>query len=85
MFTVVCLLAPSERPPMPESLLTESATDVDAEEAGEVEYETNLPSSPRTLRARREAERIGRGVRSTVPEAPWERRRLGLKLRSHTT
>jgi hypothetical protein len=30
------------RPPLPESLLTESATDVDAEEGGELEYEANL-------------------------------------------
>jgi hypothetical protein len=32
----------SERPPLPESLLTESATDVDAEAGGEVEYEANV-------------------------------------------
>jgi hypothetical protein len=33
-----------ERPPLLESLLTESATDVDATEAGEIEYEANLAS-----------------------------------------
>jgi hypothetical protein len=31
-----------ERPPLPESLLTESATDVDAAQAGEIEFEANL-------------------------------------------
>ena len=30
------------RPPLPESLLTESATDIDAEDAGEIELEANL-------------------------------------------
>ena len=34
--------ATSTRPPLPESILTESATDIDAPEAGELEYEFNL-------------------------------------------
>lgn len=33
-----------ERPPLPESILTESVTDVDTDEAGEVELESNLSS-----------------------------------------
>ncbi len=41
MFPSICLIA-AERPPLPESLLTESATDVDAEEGGEIEYEANV-------------------------------------------
>lgn len=50
MSPIVCAAADAaERPPLPESLLTESATDVDADEAGEVEYEANLA----TLGARR--------------------------------
>jgi hypothetical protein len=31
-----------DRPPLPEALLTESATDVDASQAGEIEFEANL-------------------------------------------
>jgi hypothetical protein len=38
-----CLLA-ADRPPLPEPLLTESTTDVDAEEAGELELEANAGS-----------------------------------------
>jgi hypothetical protein len=34
----------TERPPLPESILTESTTDVDAHEAGEVELESNMSS-----------------------------------------
>lgn len=42
-FPFVCAMqAAPERPPLPESLLTESATDVDAEAAGEVEWEANV-------------------------------------------
>ncbi len=42
------------RPPLPESILTESATDIDAREAGELEYEFNLG----LLRARAGAARV---------------------------
>ncbi len=44
MFPFVRLIAAPERPPLPESFLTESATDIDAAEAGEIEYEANLAS-----------------------------------------
>ena len=51
MAAAVCILSPTpgraepRRPALPESLLTESATDVDADEGGEVEYEANLSSA----------------------------------------
>jgi hypothetical protein len=44
----VARVAFATRPPLPESILTESATDIDAEAAGELEYEANLTK----LRAR---------------------------------
>jgi hypothetical protein len=40
--TGVPVVEAPERPPLPESLLTESATDLDSTEAGEIEYEANL-------------------------------------------
>ncbi len=61
------------RPPLPESLLTESATDVDATEAGELEIEANFA----TLSARRG------GARATLVslEAEWRvLRELGVRL-----
>jgi hypothetical protein len=54
------------RPPLPESLLTESATDVDATERGEVEIEANLA----TLGARRG------GARATLASLELEWRVL---------
>jgi hypothetical protein len=38
------VLASPERPPLPESLLVESVTDIDSAEAGETEYEANVGS-----------------------------------------
>jgi hypothetical protein len=58
---------------MPESLLTESATDVDAEDRGEVEYEANLAAV---------AARAG-GARATLTslEVEWRvLKNLGLRL-----
>jgi hypothetical protein len=63
----------SERPPLPEALLTESATDVDAEDAGEVEYEANLA----TVGARRGGARTA----LTSIEVEWRAlRQVGLRL-----
>jgi hypothetical protein len=72
VFSTICLMS-AERPPLPESLLTESATDVDAEEAGEVEVEANLASV---------GARTG-GARATLTslEVEWRvLREVGLRL-----
>jgi hypothetical protein len=73
--SIICVLfaAPAERPPLPESLLTESATDVDAEEAGETTFEANLASM---------GARAG-GARATFTslEVEWRvLRQFGLRL-----
>jgi hypothetical protein len=63
----------AERAPLPESLLTESATDVDSAEAGEIEYEANAA----TVGAR------AGGARATLTslEVEWRLlRELGLRL-----
>jgi hypothetical protein len=61
------------RPPLPESLLTESATDIDAEDAGETEYEANVVM----LRARRG----GASAALASLEFEWRvLRELGLRL-----
>ena len=44
VFPSVAMAEEPSRPPLPESLLTESATDVDATEAGELELEANFAS-----------------------------------------
>jgi hypothetical protein len=70
-----------ERPPLPESILTESATDVDATERGELEIEGNVAS----LGARRG------GAHTTVTslEAEWRvLRPVGVRVEpsfAHTT
>ena len=67
------VLASPERPPMPESLLVESVTDVDSREAGELEYEANVAS----LGAR------SGGARAAITsfEVEWRLlRELGLRL-----
>jgi hypothetical protein len=65
--------AASERAPLPESILTESATDIDADEAGELEFEANLS---------RVGARTG-GAFATLAsvELEWRAlRRVGLRL-----
>ncbi len=63
----------ARRTPLPEALLTESATDVDAAEGGEVEYEANLV----TARARRGSAR----VTLTSLEVEWRVfRQLGVRV-----
>ena len=57
------------RPPLPESILTESTTDIDAEEAGEVEYELNVATVA--------AQRGGARALLTSVEVEW---RLGREL-----
>lgn len=73
-FPTVCpMQAVPERPPLPESLLTESATDVDAESAGETEWEANLA----TVGAR------AGGARATLTsiEVEWRvLREVGVRL-----
>ena len=63
----------AQRAPLPESILTESTTDIDADEAGELEYEANLT---------RVGARTG-GAFATLAsvELEWRAlRRLGLRL-----
>jgi hypothetical protein len=63
----------AQRVPFPESLLTESTTDIDADEAGELEHEANLT---------RVGARTG-GAFATLAsvEVEWRAlRRLGLRL-----
>ncbi|MGH7434325.1 MAG: hypothetical protein ACRENE_01470, partial [Polyangiaceae bacterium] len=70
---VPIVLASPERPPMPESLLVESVTDIDSADAGEAEYEANVAS----LGAR------SGGARETLAslEVEWRvLRELGLRF-----
>ena len=61
------------RPPLPEALLTESATDIDAEDAGELEWEANL--------ARFVARVGGAGSTLTGLEVEWRAlKELGLRV-----
>jgi hypothetical protein len=61
------------RLPLPESLLTESTTDIDADEAGELEYEANL--------ARLGARKGGAFATLASVEVEWRAlRHLGLRL-----
>ncbi len=65
--------ADDTRPPLPESLLTESATDLDATEAGELEIEANVSSVG--------ARRGGAHTTATSLEAEWRfLRPLGLRV-----
>lgn len=66
-------IALATRPPLPESILTESATDIDAEAAGELEYEANLTN----LRAR-----VGAAQETLASlEIEWRAlRQLGFRL-----
>jgi hypothetical protein len=62
-----------DRPPLPESLLTESATDIDAAEAGELEFEANLAAVG--------ARRGGTRAMAVSLEAEWRvLRDVGLRL-----
>ncbi|MEO8905825.1 MAG: hypothetical protein ABI488_25055 [Polyangiaceae bacterium] len=64
---------PHRNEPLPESLLTESATDIDADEAGELEWEANL--------ARLGARRGGAFSTLTSVEVEWRAlSQLGLRL-----
>jgi hypothetical protein len=63
----------AHRPPLPESILTESATDLDAEDAGEVEWEANFASVG--------ARRGGAHATLTSLEVEWRAlKNLGLRL-----
>ena len=61
------------RPPLPESLLTESATDIDAEDEGELEAEANVGAVG--------ARRGGAHAQFTSLEAEWRAfKELGLRI-----
>jgi hypothetical protein len=73
VFSIVSLTLAAERSPLPESLLTESATDVDAEERGELEFEANVAAVG--------ARRGGARALLTSFEVEWRvLREVGLRL-----